>query len=81
MQLIFLGCRTWNVKAVSNDNIFQALVSGAFVHLAWLVSIAIGGISMHKIISNFRLEYIPIVLCSLTGSLIGTYIAMKKNIN
>jgi len=77
-QLIFIGCRTWNVKAISKQNIPQVLISGTFVHLSWLVSIAIGAISMREIITNFRWEYLPIVICSLTGGLIGSYISMKS---
>jgi hypothetical protein len=49
-QLIFIGCRTWNVKAIAAKNIPQVLISGTFVHLSWLVSIAIGAVSMHEII-------------------------------
>jgi len=77
-QLIFIGCRTWNVKAIADKNIKQVIISGAFVHLSWLVSIAIGAVSMHEIITNFRLEFIPIVLCSLSGGLIGSYLSMKS---
>lgn len=77
-QLIFIGCRTWNVKAIASKNISQVLISGAIVHLSWLASIAIGAISMNEIISNFNLAYLPIVLCSLFGGLIGSYISMKN---
>lgn len=77
-QLIFIGCRTWNVKAIANQNIKHVLLSGAFVHLSWLVSIAIGAVSMNEIISNFEWSYLPIVLCSLSGGLIGSYISMKN---
>lgn len=77
-QLIFIGCRTWNVKAIANKDIGQVLISGAFVHLSWLISIAIGVISMHEIITNFRWSYLPIVACSLSGGLIGSYISMKS---
>ncbi len=77
-QLIFIGCRTWNVKAIAAKQIPQVLISGALVHVAWLVSIAIGAVSMHEIISNFDWIYLPVVLCSLTGGLIGSYISMKQ---
>lgn len=77
-QLVFIACRTWNVKAIAVNNILAAMISGALVHIAWLVSIAIGAVSMNEIISNFQFQYIPIVLCSLTGGLIGTYLALKK---
>jgi hypothetical protein len=77
-QLVFIGCRTWNVKAIAKQDIPQVLISGTFVHLSWLVSISIGAVSMHEIISNFELQYIPIVLCSLSGGLIGSYLSMKS---
>lgn len=77
-QLIFIGCRTWNVRAIANRNLFQVLLSGAFVHISWLVSIAIGAVSMSEIISDFNWTYIPVVMCSLTGGLIGSYIGLRK---
>lgn len=77
-QLVFIGCRTWNVKAISRGNLKAAIISGAVVHVSWLVSIAIGSVSMVQIIENFSLEYIPVVCCSLVGGLIGTYIGMKE---
>jgi uncharacterized membrane protein len=77
-QLIFIGCRTWNVKAIAKQDIPQVLLSGTFVHLSWLVSIAIGAVSMHEIISNFEWSYLPIIACSLSGGLIGSYLSMKS---
>lgn len=77
-QLIFIGCRTWNVKAIAKHNIRAVLISGALVHLSWLVSIAIGAISMHEIISEFRWEYLPIIGCSLSGGLLGSYLSMRS---
>jgi len=77
-QLIFIGCRTWNVKAIAKQNIPHVLISGTFVHLSWLVSIAIGAISMHEIMVNFEWSYLPIILSSLSGGLTGSYISMKN---
>ncbi len=77
-QLVFIGCRTWNVRAVSKSNLKHVLISGALVHLSWLASIAIGAVSMNEVIMNFRLEYIPVVFGSLIGSLIGSWIGMKE---
>lgn len=77
-QLIFIGFRTWNVKAIAKQNITHVLISGAVVHLAWLVSIAIGAVSMNEIISNFEWSYLPIVFGSLSGGLIGSYLSMKS---
>ena len=36
---------------------------------------------MNNIISNFEMKYIPVVICSLTGGLIGTYVVMIKKYN
>jgi hypothetical protein len=77
-QLFFIGFRTWNVKAIAAGNIKQVLISGAFVNVAWLISIAIGSVSMNEIITNFRYEYTPVVICSVAGGLIGSYISMKN---
>ena len=66
------------MKAIAAKNTPQVLISGTFVHLSWLVSIAIGAVSMHEIISNFEWSYLPIVACSLLGGLIGSYLSMKS---
>ena len=77
-QLIFIGCRTWNVKAIAKNNLPQVLLSGGIVHMSWLVSIAIGAVSMNEIITSMKLEYLPVVLCSLVGGLLGSYIGLKE---
>lgn len=79
-QLVFIGCRTWNVRAISLNSIPQVLLSGAIVHLSWLVSIAIGVKSTLEIIDDWKWEYLPIVVGSLSGGLIGSYITMKMRI-
>ena len=79
-QLLFLAARTWNVKSISNKNIVQALVSGGVVYLMWLISISIGSITIYKIIHNWEVRYIPVVLSGLAGGLIGTYIGIIKKI-
>lgn len=79
-QLIFIGCRTWNVKSIARGNMAHVLISGGFVHLSWLVSIAIGAVSMSELLTHFDWKYIPVVLCSLTGGLLGSYIGMKEKI-
>lgn len=79
-QIMFIGCRTWNVKAIANHSIPQVLISGVLVHLSWLISIAIGAISMNEIIVNFEWKYIPIITASVIGGLIGSYISMVAKI-
>ena len=76
-QFIFIGCRTWNVAAIAEKNIPAVIISGAFIHIAWLVSIAIGAVSMNELISNFDLNFLPVVFCSLTGGVLSSYIVMK----
>lgn len=77
-QLIFIGCRTWNVKAIAKNNLLHVLLSGAVVHISWLVSIAIGAVSMAEIVSDFNWSYLPVVICSLSGGLIGSYLGLKE---
>ena len=79
-QLIFIGTRTWNVRSVSKGNISHALISGTFVHISWLVSISIGVISMNEIIINFQYDYIYVILCSVSGGLLGTYVGMREKL-
>jgi len=76
-QFVFIGARTWNVIAIAKGDICRAAISGAIVHIAWLVSITIGVVSMTEIMMNFRLDYLPIVLCSLAGGVVATIIVMK----
>lgn len=80
-QLIFIGCRTWNVRAVSKGNLKHVLLSGAIVHISWLASIAIGAVSMNEIITNFDWQYLPVIIGSLSGGLIGSWIGLKERRN
>lgn len=79
-QLVFIWARTWNVSAIAEGNIKMVLISGAFVHIAWLISITIGVVSMKEILTNFRWEYLPIIVGSLSGGLIGSYLGLKKKL-
>ena len=75
-QLVFIGFRTWNVKAIAKKDVKGVLISGTFVHFAWLIGIAIGSVTMYEIINDFHWSYVPIVMGSLSGGLLGSYIAM-----
>lgn len=77
-QLVFIWSRTWNVKAIAFKDIRSVLFSGAVVHITWLLGISIGVVSVKEIMLNFRLEYVPVVLCSLFGGLLGSYLSMKS---
>ena len=77
-QLVFIGCRTWNVKAIAKNNILHVLVSGAIVNISWLISMGLGGVSMYNIINEFEWQYIPIILACVVGGTVGGYIGMKE---
>lgn len=77
-QVIFIGCRTWNVQAVAKADLKQVLISGGLVHLSWLVSIAIGSVSMHSILQEFQWQQLPIISCSLVGGLIGSWVGLQQ---
>lgn len=80
-QFAFVWLRTLNVRAVALHNIPAVVITGGFVHLTWLVGIAIGANSMYKIMNDFRLEYLPIILCSLVGGILGSILGMKQKRN
>lgn len=77
-QLIFIAARTWNVRAIAKNSLSQVLISGAIVHLSWLLSIAIGSVSMYEIIESKSIEYLPVIACSLAGGLIGSWIGLQE---
>ena len=78
-QIVFIGCRTWNVKAIGKNKVSQALVSSGLVHLSWLLSTSIGVTSTASLMLRFQWELVPVIICSLVGGLIGTYIPMHKD--
>jgi hypothetical protein len=72
----FILARTSNVIYTADRNITGALVSGAFVHLLWLVSVGLGVNAVIHLSSHY-----PVLLGSLSGSLLGTYVAIKRKQN
>jgi hypothetical protein len=77
-QLVFIAARTWNVKAIAKNSMPQVLLSGTVVHLSWLLSIAIGSVSMYEIIESKSIKYLPVIACSLSGGLIGSWIGLQE---
>ncbi|AGO49618.1 hypothetical protein Phi13:2_gp008 [Cellulophaga phage phi13:2] len=80
-QIIFIGSRTINVKAIADKNMKKALISGAIIHIAWLVSISIGVVSINSLMKDFNFAYLPVIMCSLIGGLLGTYWGLKDKLN
>lgn len=77
-QLFFIGARTINVKAVATGNILAACTSGTLVHWGWLLSIGLGAFSMKAILIDFEFQYIPVILASTIGGILGTIWGMKR---
>lgn len=75
-QIVFILSRTVNVRAIAEGNIPKVLFTGAIIHLSWLLSIAIGSVSMFEVMTNFDWRYLPVIGCSLVGGLLGSYWGM-----
>lgn len=77
-QLVFIWARTWNVKMIAANNLKGVLISGAVVHVAWLLGITIGVVSMKEILINFEWKYLPVLVGSLSGGLLGSYFGLLE---
>lgn len=77
-QLIFIWARTWNVKMIAANNLKGVLISGAVVHIAWLIGITIGVVSFKEILMDFQWMYVPVIVCSLGGGLLGSYFGLLE---
>ena len=78
-QLAFLWARTINIVFTAQGDIKKVLITGGIIHILWLIGIAIGANGAYKVIVDHQMEYIPVLIFSLTGSLIGAYIGLIKN--
>ena len=76
-QVIFIGLRTLNIKQVAKGDTLGAIISGAFVHVAWLISVTVGVVSMKEIIASHDYRYVPVVIFSILGGAVGTYYGMN----
>lgn len=77
-QILFVGLRTWNILAISRENLLQTIFSGALLHLIWLVTISIGVTSASAIIEDWNMDYIPVIVGSTLGGAIGTTLSLKQ---
>lgn len=76
-QLVFIGSRTWNIRAIAENNVKKVLLTGTIIHISWLMGIAIGATSVAQVIINFEWKYLPVIASSLLGSLLGSYIGLQ----
>ena len=73
-QISFIFTRTLNVIYTAEHNVVGTLISGVFVHLCWLLGIAIG------VKSVMFLDW-WVIACSLIGGLLGAYMGIRlKNL-
>jgi len=77
-QVVFIWGRTWNVKVIAEHKLTQAVVSGLIVHLFWIVTTALGVKSASEIILEGDWSYLPILVASSLGGIVGTIIAFKQ---
>ena len=77
-QFLFIGARTWNIRAIAEKKMTNILLSGFVIHLFWLISITIGVTSMVELMKNFQPEYLFVILASASGGLLSSYLVMKK---
>jgi uncharacterized membrane protein len=77
-QIAFLWARTYNVHATARLEISNTLKSGIVIHLLWLIGISIGANGAYKVLVDFDWKYLPVLGCSLIGSVIGNYIGLIK---
>lgn len=77
-QLLFVYARTSNVRQISKGNMQGSMLSGAFLHIVWLITIGAGGASAIKVLFEGDLQYLWAVAFSLSGGLFGTYLALKN---
>jgi hypothetical protein len=79
-QVFLIWSKTWNIRATAKGYIWESIISGVFIHIFWLVTTSIGISSVTKIMEEFRLDYLFVVLASTIGGIVGTYIGMKQKI-
>jgi hypothetical protein len=79
-QLAFLWARTYNIHSTARLEVVETLKSGAIIHILWLIGISLGANGAYKVLIEYDWSYIPVILCSLIGSVIGSYIGLTKRI-
>ena len=77
-QFIFTWGRTWNIKAISDRNVKQVLISGTIVYFCWLISIAFGTISVIEVVQKLNMDYIPVIVAGLIGGNLGGIVKLKN---
>ena len=77
-QFVFTWGRTWNIKAIADRDVKRVLISGTIVYFCWLLSIALGSISVIELVQNFNTDYIPVIIAGLVGGNLGGIVKLKN---
>jgi hypothetical protein len=78
-QLAFLYARTVNIHFIAEGDIKRTLISGGLIHVLWLIAIAIGAKGVLMVMVEHDMRYIPVIIFSLIGSLLGCYIGLIRS--
>lgn len=79
-QVAFLWARTYNIHATAKLEVINVIKSGMVIHLLWLVGISIGANGVYQVLVEYKWNYLPVPICSLIGSVLGSYIGLIKRI-
>ena len=79
-QYAFLYFRTLNIIATNELDVKKVLLTGAAINALWLIGISLGANGVKELMLEQQWQYIPVVACIMVGSLLGSYIGLKKKI-
>ena len=77
-QVIFSYLRTWNIESISDNRVFNSVLSNSLIQIFWLVSISINLYSIREILIKDEPIYIIVVFSYLIGGALGVIISMKN---
>ena len=72
-QFVFCFSRTLNVRYTARENVPMSIITGIIIKITWLVSSAIG------VVSVIDMDF-PVIIAYIVGGVIGDYISFKIKI-
>jgi hypothetical protein len=77
-QVAFVWSRTWNVKAIADRDMSKVLISGTLIHVTWILSTLLSVVSAKEVLIDGKTEFLPVMIASLVGGLLGSYLSMRS---
>jgi hypothetical protein len=77
-QVAFVWSRTWNVKAIADRDMSKVLISGTLIHITWTLSTLLSVVSAKEVLIDGKTEFLPVMIASLVGGLLGSYLSMRS---